>query len=369
MSGRVDDRLHSIQILRFIAAFLVVYAHSVDSARNIGAKVLPLAPGYLENFGAIGVDIFFVISGFIITQTAYLRKHQKPGNFLKHRLLRIVPIYYLLSLPWIAVALFIHHEGIVPSRVVATFLFWPAFPAAMEYPYLFVGWTLCFEMLFYVSIAFSLTGRLRWVVAATLFAACWSYRTAGHNIPLFQFLGNPIVLEFLSGVGIALVWYKGLRQSLTIFALSFICVIVWVGYLLANGYGSSSEVQETLDASHSLQRVCLFGIPSALLVLGALQIEKPLRVAQLSLLIFLGDASYSIYLVHVTVFAVADKIAHHLISGSLGPFSGTLWMVALSAISLAIGGLVYVFLERRILTYLRKLFPDRKRKASAEAIP
>jgi len=171
----------SLQVLRFLAALMVVYIHTAEVAAQVTGSF-----GFISfELGAIGlsgVDIFFVTSGFIITKIAPRRQ---PAEFLWSRFSRIVPIYLVFTLPTLVTSVFF--TGFSWRSALATFLLWPA-TDQMTAPALAVGWTLCFEMLFYLLAALVLTSR-RWVYTLiTAYGIAFAIRPLG---PIFQYLGNP----------------------------------------------------------------------------------------------------------------------------------------------------------------------------------
>ena len=336
-----SPRLANLQILRFAAAALVAHAHGVDLAQKVGAPPRLLAAGALENFGAIGVDIFFVISGLIITRTAFQSGPVAAGTFAWNRLWRVAPIYYLLSLPWLLAAAV---AGRLSGPMLAASLaFWPAAGARMTLPALDVGWTLCFEMLFYLAVATILAaGRGRaWAVAAALaaFAACWVARVHT-GLAMFQFLGNPIILEFLMGVAAALLAPRMTRRAgwmalgLGAFGLGF-------GLWLGNG--AISEAPAILSGQASALRVLVWGAPSALLTLGIVALEPATRPSPVRrALAWMGDASYALYLVHPLVISLMGLL---LLSAPWAT-SGDLIVVGAFLTSLAAGAATHLWLEQ-----------------------
>jgi exopolysaccharide production protein ExoZ len=302
VNGSKDSVINNIQVLRFVASVLVVLAHAVDlaGAANIGKSVF--FAGNLENLGAVGVDIFFVISGFIITRSV-LSSPQSGSAFLRNRLIRILPLYYLLSLPWLWFAL--KHAGLDLSVLAATFLLFPAAGDAVVFPALLLGWTLCFEMLFYLSFALILFAGSWFAIVALLsvYVAMWAVRVTT-ELPVAQFLGNPIIIEFLFGVAIAL---AGRLRSRSVMRLCFALAITWLAATIVVGFGRIDTAELVLNGEVSMQRVLIWGIPSALLVLGASGLQAKTENPVALILSYLGDASYSIYLAHLLVFRALQR--------------------------------------------------------------
>ncbi len=162
-----SNRIVSLQILRFIAAAMVTVLHTryLDHALT-GA---PYGGSWFDaaGIGDAGVDIFFVLSGFVIATTGPLAQPQPSGAlFFWRRWRRVAPVYFIISVPIIVNSLRI--SPFAPHRLAATLLFWPVSAAGPVYPYLEPGWTLCFEMAFYTLVALALAGG---VLRRNL--ACW----------------------------------------------------------------------------------------------------------------------------------------------------------------------------------------------------
>ena len=235
-------------------------------------------------FGRCGVDLFFVISGLIITKTA---QGLTASEFMSKRVCRIMPMYYLAALPWIVIGL---ANGTFGWRqTIATGLLWPA-TDSMTPPSLPVGWTLCFEMLFYVSFALVIWRRWTiWFVLGTFLLALLFGQS-----PVASFVGNPIILEFL--FGIALAHAKPVPWAIWGIPVG-IAVLILGAALDWPPFGGEKDF---LSGVNGWFRVVTLGIPAALIVWGALQID-----ARRGALTVLGDASYSIYLFHAPLVAAA----------------------------------------------------------------
>ena len=283
----------SLQALRFVAALMVVYVHAAQTAAEVTSS-LGSSPLSLVGSGLAGVDIFFVVSGFIIAKVAPGRH---PVEFLWSRVVRVVPIYLIFALPQVAISVVGGTFGW--REAFATFLFWPA-TDQMTAPSLEVGWTLCFEMLFYAAAGLVLAGR-RWVyLLLGAYGVAFILRPAS---PVFQFLGNPLILEFMFGVAIAYLprWRRGT------WALMFgIALLIGIGLLGAIPFGGALDFlvgSKDIVGRDGLYRVLVFGVPAALIVYGTVHIE-----ARGSVWTYLGDASYSLYLSHPLLLAELQRI-------------------------------------------------------------
>lgn len=270
----------SLQVLRFVAAAMVVYVHAAQVAVTVTGSS-GILPHHLAGLGLTGVDIFFVISGVVIARTA---PGLTPAQFAWRRIRRIMPIYWLCCISAVAVAL---PSGITWRDLLATLLLWPA-TDEMTAPLLGVAWTLCFEMLFYACAALALIDRRIAYVLLGLYALALGSRSSA---PLLQFLGNPLILEFLFGVVIARLpaWRPG------IVALPLGLTLLIAAALL--GLAPEGGTLGFLRGDGNLQRSFLIGIPAALTVYGAMHLSL-----KQSVWTYLGDASYTLYLTHT--FAV-----------------------------------------------------------------
>jgi len=344
------SRLVNLQILRAVAATLVVWAHAIDVSLIPGNGKPVLASGYLENFGAFGVDIFFVISGFIISASAQ-KANRTWLEFAKDRFIRVAPIFYILSLPWILRALHFPDSSWLPF--IPTFFFWPIVDGKFIEPFLSVGWTLSFEALFYSAMTASMFFR-KWInrpaFAAVGFFLIMICMFIIFDTPVLNFLGNPIILEFLFGIAIG--WVLPLKRGNKSLALVIAAsVILALGYQLIYGFGNVSESHLIQSGELSFTRVIIWGIPAAGIVYIALltenQLASPGPVRQF--LAFLGDASYSLYLVHLLVIAAFKALQVR------GIVSGDLLIVLSIACSLLAGSLSFLFIERPMTRIIKRL--------------
>ncbi len=297
--------LYGIQYLRAFAALAVVVFHATERSGEHFA------------IGAAGVDVFFVISGFIMWVISD-RKPLTPQRFLLDRIRRIAPSYWLVTVIMIAGAL----AGLFPnlqleaSHVVGSLFFIPMrSPSTGEiWPVLVQGWTLHFEMFFYVLFAGALflprQWRLPFLSAAfglfVIIGAIWH-----PSSPMLATYTRPIILEFLGGVFIAELW---LRRWIAGHSLG----LAFVGAALcgfAAIYLSGAEFDEF---------IC--GPLAMALVFGMVSLEADGSIGRVPLLTYLGDASYSIYLWHTLAVSVVVKAAGIFgISGSLAVVAAICW--------------------------------------------
>lgn len=318
---------------------MVVYIHAAQTAiEATGSR--GWIPDELSGVGLSGVDIFFVISGVIIAKTT-------PGltarQFAWKRFRRIIPLYYVCSIP---AALIVVTQGSGWRDLLATVFLWPA-TDAMTAPLLPVAWTLCFEMLFYAAAALVLVSH-RWLyVLLGAFVAAMAIRYAG---PVFQFLGNPIILEFLFGVALAHapMWRIGIA-GIPIGAFA----ILLAGPL---GVAPEGDTIEFLRGDDAFQRVLVYGFPAALIVYGTMQVR-----ASESLWTYLGDASYSLYLVHT--FPITALLA----LWNAYPLHPQIVVAAGVTASLLMAWRIHELVERPLLSLLRN--PPRLRVHTPQPNP
>ncbi|MDO9353376.1 MAG: acyltransferase [Solirubrobacteraceae bacterium] len=278
--------LISVQALRALAAWVVVGHHFIQVFFEFDVDT-PLAYLFADK-GGVGVDIFFVISGLVIF-LATVDKALTPWQFMLMRLARIAPAYWfytlLMALLVLTVPSMFPEARLVPSHVLLSLLFIPAEnPGGYGvYPLLDIGWTLNFEMLFYVLFAFALwvRGSYRlWAVAGLLYLVCC---IIGPALNLASgFYSNDIVLEFLMGIVIGMLYRRGLCRARAWLPLSGIALAL-------------AAIYHGADVPRALE----WGLPSAVLVISCVTLEPYFQGSRV--LKMLGDCSYSVYLIHVLV--------------------------------------------------------------------
>lgn len=280
--GRVVQRLRSIQVLRAVAACAVVVLHAYPHIGiRDGEAVRVIGP---EAHGAAGVDLFFVISGFIMANVA---KERTAREFLFDRLWRIYPMWWVAVLPWLLLV------PVTPAGMASSLTLWPIYDAGYQFPALKVGWTLGFELLFYIGMTLSIVTRAAVPLAIYALFLASALLTSS---PLLQFLGSPMALEFLMGVIVARLPRRAWFGTFIIFGVA----------LFATTSSATGDVDRALMPEVAFWRAIQWGVPSALIVWGALSIEKLFEHRRFDVPVKLGDASYSIYLFHpIIAFGVS----------------------------------------------------------------
>jgi exopolysaccharide production protein ExoZ len=297
-----------VQILRGAAAFLVLLQHN---SLIMSERVLD--PSLKIEFGQSRVDIFFAISGFVmvlVTATSW-GCSGVAGPFLIRRLIRIVPLYWIFTLIKIIFVLAIPSLAlstiVTPWHATASFLF---FPDRFPEPVLQVGWTLSFEMLFYLLFASLLFVHARpifWLSSfLVILAVVGLFRT--DDWPPLTKLMNPLLIEFILGMLIGL---ATIRKQLLPVRLALVLAAISIAAIL---------LSETLGAEARPIRLLVWGVPSALLLASVVALEDWIRAWPLKWFIELGAASYSLYLLHgfvvgfIWVAASKLHLGHGLLS-------------------------------------------------------
>lgn len=320
--------IRNLQALRAIAALLVVTVH-------LSTLLGPLAfnPRLFE-FGACGVDLFFVISGFVMVHSTAARP-TRPIGFLADRLIRIWPIYALITVLVFAIGMVVpSFRGATASGLdlVRSLAFIPYARASGEvYPVLFVGWTLNYEMFFYLLFSLSLMIRDGLVRTAAISITLAAIVILGLVVPMEgvvpRFYTAPIMLEFAFGMLIALADRQGILRHLPVPAVILCCAGV---IMLGHGAFVAGE------------RMVWSGIPAAFIVASAVALERREAVARWGGLQLLGAASYALYLTHPLVLSAMDKLAQRL--GLLHSVTGAL--IATFAALIAVVGVAIVVHQR-----------------------
>ncbi|TCR71851.1 exopolysaccharide production protein ExoZ [Rhizobium sp. BK376] len=322
--------LYSIQIYRALAASAVVVFH-------LNPRVLPL--------GWVGVDMFFVVSGLIMG-TVGLK--EQPREFLSKRLIRIVPLYWAATMAIALLALTttafntykFHWDDLLRSLLFFPFVGYNG----LIQPIIRPGWTLNFEMFFYVTFAIGLSFKKPLIVCFTAITSLCilGYVFSPLAAPL-QLWTAPLMIEFLLGLLISQIRFGDrIKVALAVTALGILFLII--------GF-SVGENENNIG----IARVITFGFPFALLMLGSTALERAGVWPRIPLLEHLGDISYSLYLLHATVLAATVRFAGN---GLVGQTMGILLSIGVAEAS-------FRFFERPSRKYLQEFLRPRSRPLPA----
>ncbi len=316
----------SIQHLRAMAALSVALFHACQWSQ-IDFSI-----------GAAGVDLFFVISGFVMW-TVTAGRDAAPLAFLRRRVIRVAPLYWVVTLGLVAGAVAFPQRfpevDARPDHVLLSLAFIQHMnPDGQPFPVLAPGWTLNYEAVFYLVFASTLILPVRRRIAALTMALAVLSLAGFAWPPGYVMLLNPMFLQFLAGVWLARLAQEGLLPERAI------------GWLLL-GLGLALFLLLWLSAiDPDLWRPMIWGAPAALVVAGAVTIEADGGWPDWPWLGLLGDASYSLYLTHtLTIGALAMTI---------GAWNPPVFVPLAMIVGTAGGLATYLWLERPMLAWLRQ---------------
>ncbi|WP_157217606.1 acyltransferase family protein [Flavisphingomonas formosensis] len=329
------SQLVSIQCLRGVAALLVLFHHV-----RIPTNWLfdPLEP---FRFGTGGVDLFFVVSGFIMIIAA---REESVGGFVVRRVVRIVPLYWLATFAYIAVLMLLRPWADAPlstGTVVRSLLFIPYYRQdfAVPTPILVPGWTLNFEMAFYAVFAVGLACRRPLLVAGAILVILIGVGVLLHDKgPMAAVWTSPLLSRFLGGMLLG-----QLHLSVGLRRFGLLLPIGAVGLLVC-----AMPLAARID-----HLALLRGLSAIAVVAGAVALEDRFAAHVPQLPKQLGDASYSLYLSHWPVLA-ALHAAHGLLP-AYGWCQFLLWMVIGLSVPIVAGLLVHRWVEAPMTQLFRRL--------------
>lgn len=346
------ERIYNLQALRGIAVLLVVFFHLMPVELKYGGSQ-QILPEYF-NFGMFGVDLFFVLSGFVmvlITQGQF-KKPNLALSFLYRRASRIYPTYWFYT--FLVLGVFLYNPAMVNSsqgheaNILASFLLFPS----DTLPLLMVGWTLIHEMYFYLVFFF----LLRFIAEAYLPLAMglWAALVVLVNIvttpagPIAKLVFHPLTLEFITGCLLAVLMcrhhFKPWQSRVILGVVALGLSLTMLSYGAYHHYTGISNPQ-------GWWRVLLMGVPAVLIVCCSVCVERQGFVAH-PWLIKLGDASYSIYLSHILTLTAAGRLWAMVAPD--GKWDNYLALPVLVIAVIVVGMIGYRYVEKPLMQLTRK---------------
>lgn len=348
-----SDLLKSVQALRGLAALSVMLFHFRWNVNN----VFPGMGDKLFGWGATGVDLFFLISGFVITLSA---KKSLPGikgasGFLKHRALRILPAYYIILLItfFLSGAMSTFHYPDKTANFISALTFQPIYQAPGPF-YLDdsgmygVRWTLNYEVWFYLVVGLLIALPFRKVTTWLFFFITlvlvpligfdtFTFSPEGYQtgIARLNFITNPMIFLFLAGMGTGLAYPLLKRVNGPIMTALFMGALGLLFFLFSQG----------LFAEHGLLGS---GWIYLLIMITAIGAEKSIGQYIPGFLVRLGDISYSLYLIHTLMNTGIGKRFE-----SVGIAEGLPRFFVSCVLSLILAWLSWRFIEKPFLSRRR----------------
>ena len=291
-------RYQNIELLRFIAALAVVYFHAVGTLRAVAFP--EIGPNPLTELGAAGVDVFFVISGFVIF-LSLTRKNRTPIEFARDRLIRLVPAYWILTISHLVIlaSVAILRGAEVPFDFSWTIqsLFFVSQPLGNNLPLISQGWSLEIEMLFYLLVAVGLI--IKNPIANIVFPAVALVSLVGFG------LLPDLALEFIFGGLLGYLYTRIKFPAPVAIGAGVIGIVLFVAPVILGA----------VDAP----RWVTWGIPSMLVVFSAINLPQ----LNWKILPTIGAASYPVYLLHMMVINIVSPIMS-MFGSSTAMFFGAL---------------------------------------------
>lgn len=302
-------RIPSVQVLRAIAALSVVFGHASYESRDFdrGQRYLSFLHG---EYWQAGVDLFFIISGFIM-MWSFSNRFGEPGasrKFLLRRSARIFPSYWAFTLAMICATLLLKDRVesaiFTPDHAILSLLLVPHIaPHGGIHPILSLGWTLIYEAFFYLCFALCLLlprrSGLIALVAIFLVVFCAARSTLLLPEALKLFWGDSVMFEFLLGVAFYFVQRDGRLSRSRLFAVLATSLLIGAAAWMADAW--------------SANRLWHYGLPALALFSVVFAGLARVKTGSLLLLVLMGEASYTLYLSHPFILEIvkgAFEFAH-----------------------------------------------------------
>ncbi|MEP0356776.1 acyltransferase [Paraglaciecola sp.] len=341
-------KIQTIQLLRGYAAVIVVLYHAhgliTKRASEFGAEhIFWLSENPFVKIGVVGVDIFFVLSGFIIFYAS--RNSSNLVLYAKKRIVRIYPIWFVAIFFMVVIALIPGTSAVFDlQHILYSALLVPHYYDGRLVPFLPIGWTLNYEILFYTLFGATLlitkTKRLELITGSIFFL--WlisSYLDS--RLAIFKLLENPVLFEFVIGGWLARVYLLGWTVSKKHMLIIVTFALLWLSiFFLSDWLWKLPSLIARAPIAISLFAIAVF--------------YMPIRESKVHpVFIYLGDASYSIYLFHMFPIMVLSGVVSKLTIPFLNEIPVLVSWLLITFTSVVFGCLTYSIIEKRLNRYLK----------------
>lgn len=329
----------SIQYLRGIAALMVVLRHISFKDNQYGQGIFQF------EIGDMGVDIFFIISGFIMY---YIMVNKENGlntiiEFIKHRIVRILPLYWVLTTVGLVIYLIMPNSF---SRAEAPDILGSYLLIPWSNMLLDPAWTLSYEFYFYFIFAIGLLfnkNRILIVNLILIFLVFFGlYYSLSDGFGVLKFYTNSLLLEFFFGVIIAYLFMNTNFKLKTRLIISSASFLFFLFFIFLNIYEYKLDIRG-LD----------LGLPALCIVVSLVFLEKEIKKFKINFFKTMGDISYSLYLTHAFVLAAMGIVFNKVVYSE---FTEIAYLFCMLIVSVVIGFLTYIIIEKNLISFFRKKF-------------
>lgn len=337
-----------IQYLRGYAAILVVITHFFNNGGYI-PEILNL-----KLIGEFGVDIFFIISGFIMAYTLpefdHSNNKREAISFIKKRILRIYPLYLLILIPILIIYIIkvaIGKTDLSISSIFGSIFLLPGLTNDDRYRMINPpAWTLVYEMFFYVTLTiiifFSRTKKASLsiysilILAVIFFVKYFNFQGEKMGwVNLTYMIGDPIFIDFIMGFLLFYMLKFKIKTKIKPSFIIFFCIFI--------------TFTSTYLSLTSIPRLICYGVPAFILV-SIFTLSDTISSSNNKTLTFIGGASYSIYLSHPLLYpfhSIIHEKFDYILNANIVDFS-------FSILAVFLGCIVFKKIEKRISLFIKE---------------
>jgi len=333
--------------LQAVACLLIVLSNAESFVTQLSPVKFSAFGGYASSLGQLGVFLFFMTSGYLVASLHWNDFGEgKVMAFIKGRLVKILPVYYLFTLItivfWVIYPAWFPSTKVEPVDNLLSLIFIPSVYIKELHsltPVISAGWIFSYQMLFYMifSVGLLLARRsgLTFIFLSIIVLAAASITVQSDNLWI-KFYTNPVMLYFLSGVlcfalqpRLSTPWY---HTGYSLLVMSFLTIVA------------------TIFMHGTVQ---LMVLTFSFFILTFFSFRYVSNSAVSKVLSAVGVASYSIFVCHRLLMGAMEKILHYLLPGENGQITLYVALLVLVMASLSVGYLIYWLIERRASMFLR----------------